>query len=55
MPYTVRKQGTPAKPWAIVNKGNGHIAGHSKTKAKAAQSAAIRNGTHNRGKMGRTK
>ena len=43
MPYGVRKAG---RRWAIVNRGNGHIAGYSNTKRKASISASIRNGTH---------
>ena len=54
MPYTVRKTGKGAKPLAIVNTGNGHIAGHSSTKRKAAISASIRNGTHRAGRTRRT-
>jgi hypothetical protein len=50
MPYTVRKKGAR---WAIVNQGNGHIAGYSRTRTKAQQSASIRNGTHRT--PGRTK
>jgi len=42
MPYTVQKRGSR---YAIVNKGNGHVAGYSDRKGKAQKSAAIRNGS----------
>ena len=44
---TVRKTGgSKAKPWAIVNKNTGRTVGHSRTKAKAKQSASIRDRAH---------
>jgi hypothetical protein len=41
----VRKTGG-RKPFAIVNKNTGRIAGRSSTRAKAKQSAAMRNRAH---------
>lgn len=41
MPYIVQKRG---RRYAIVNKGNGHVAGRSSSRAKAEKSASIRNG-----------
>jgi hypothetical protein len=46
MPYVVRKQGRGRKPYAIVNRDNGHVAGYSTSRTKAQKSAAIRNRAH---------
>lgn len=45
MPHSVRK-GTGKKPWKIVNKNTGKQVGSSTTKAKAKQSASIRDRSH---------
>jgi hypothetical protein len=42
MPYTVRK-GQGKRPWKIVNKQSGRVAGTSTSKSQAQKSAAIRN------------
>jgi hypothetical protein len=50
MPYSVRKSGSKAKPWAIVNKATGKRVGSSTSKAKAQASARARNASHHQGK-----
>lgn len=46
MPYVVRKRGKGARPWKIVNKRTGKVAGSSTTRAKAQSSANARNASH---------
>ena len=43
MPYVVRKQGSGAEPWKIVNKDTGEVVGSSETEEKAQSSANARN------------
>lgn len=43
MPVVVRKRGTGAKPYKIVEKHTGKVVGSSSTRAKAQASANARN------------